>query len=160
MKNHLIKLAAVAALAGGMAVAQTSPAPAPQPGQAKAGMRSWGMARQRMMQALNLTDAQKQQAKAIFQQARQSAQPVRQQLQQNRQALSAAVKANDAAQIQSLSNQQGQLEGQLLAIRSEARAKFYSSLTPDQKAKADQMQQRMRERMQERIQQRRANQNG
>ncbi len=154
MKNHLMKLAAVAALACGMAFAQTAPAPAPQPGQAKTGIRA--RVRQRMMQALNLTDAQKQQAKTIFQQARQSSQPVRQQLQQNRDALAAAVKANDTAQIQSLSNQQGQLRGQLLAIRSEAMAKFYNTLTPDQKAKADQMHQRIRERMQ----QRRGNQNG
>ena len=42
-----------------------------------------GRMRQRMMQALNLTDAQKQQAKAIFQQARQNAQPL-EQLQENR----------------------------------------------------------------------------
>jgi protein CpxP len=144
MKHQLTKLATVTALATGMALAQaTAPAPAPQ--------RAPGMVRQRMMQALNLTDDQKAQAKSIFQQARQSAQPVREQLKQNREALAAAVKVNDTAQIQTLSTQQGNLRGQLLAIHSEAMAKFYSTLTPDQKAKADQMRQRIRQRMQQRF---------
>jgi Spy/CpxP family protein refolding chaperone len=118
------------------------------------------MVRQRLMQALNLTDDQKAQAKAIFQQARQSSQSVRDQLKQNGEALAAAVKANDTAQIQTLSAQQGTLRGQLLAIQSEAMAKFYNTLTPDQKAKADQMRQRIRQRIQQRMQQRRGNQNG
>ncbi len=114
------------------------------------------MFRPRMMQSLNLTEDQKTQAKAIFQQARQNSQPIVQELKQNREALAAAVKANDTAQIQSLSAKQGSLRGQLLTIHSEAMAKFYGTLTPDQKAKADQMQQRVRERMQRR----RGNQNG
>jgi Spy/CpxP family protein refolding chaperone len=38
----------------------------------------------------------------------------------------------------------------MLGIRSEAMAKFYTTLTPEQKAKADQMQQRMRTRMSQR----------
>ena len=160
MKKHVLKLATVAALAAGMALAQT-PAPAPQPGRGMAGMGMRGMGmrgmiHQRMMQNLNLTDAQKEQAKAIFQEARQNAQPIREQLQQNRQALAAAVKANDTSQIQSLSAQQGNLRGQLLTIQSEARAKFYNTLTPDQKTKADQMRQRIRQRMQQRM----GNQNG
>ncbi len=160
MKKHVLKLATVAALAAGMVLAQT-PAPAPQPGRGMAGMGMRGMGmrgmiHQRMMQNLNLTDAQKEQAKAIFQEARQNAQPIREQLQQNRQALAAAVKANDTSQIQSLSAQQGNLRGQLLTIQSEARAKFYNTLTPDQKTKADQMRQRIRQRMQQRM----GNQNG
>ena len=113
--------------------------------------------RQRMMQALNLTDAQKQQAKTIFQQAKQNAQPLAQQLKQNREALAAAVKANDVAQIHSLAAQQRQPAGQMLGIRTEAMAKFYSSLTPDQKAKADQMHERIKARMQQRRQQRNSN---
>ena len=147
MKQQLVKFATVAALAAGMAFAQT-PAPAqPQAG----GMHARrGAMHHRMMQALNLTDAQKQQAKSIFQQAKQSAQPLREQMKQNRTALSAAVKANDVAQIHSLSAQQGTLRGQMLGIRLEAMAKFYQTLTPEQKAKADQIQQRIQTRMQQR----------
>lgn len=156
MKQHFVQFATIAALAAGMAFAQTTPsAPAePHPG------HSWarrGAMRQRMMQALNLTDAQKQQAKAIFQEARQNAQPLRDQLKQNHDALAAAVKANDTAQIQSLTAKQGTLHGQMLDIRSEAMAKFYATLTPDQKAKADQIHQQIKSRMDQRRQQRKAN---
>jgi Spy/CpxP family protein refolding chaperone len=106
------------------------------------------------MQALNLTDSQKQQAKAIFQQTRETTKPIADQLKQNHEALTAAIKANNVAQIDSLSAQQGTLRGQLLAARSEGRAKFYALLTPDQKAKADQMHQQFKQRMEERMQQR------
>ena len=90
---------------------------------------------------LNLTTAQKTQAKSIFQDARQSAQPVRQQLQQTRQAMRAAVQANDAAQIQQLSTTEGGEMGQLTAIRSSAMAKVYQILTPDQQQKFAEFQQ-------------------
>jgi len=144
MKQRLMQMAAAAVLAGGMAMAQTAaPAPTPQAAAGQAQAKPRVALRRHMMQALNLTGAQKQQAKAIFQQARQDSQPVAQQLRQNREALAAAVKANDTAQIQQLATQQGTLRGQELAIRSGAMAKFYSTLTPEQRAKADQMQQRM-----------------
>ncbi len=160
MKSRLIKYAATAAMAAGMVFAQT----ATQPGQSGAATPAPGQHavkpraafHRRMMQALNLTPAQQQQAKAIFQQAHQNAQPIVQQLRQNRQAMAAAVKSNDVAQIQSLSSQLGTLQGQVTAIRAESMAKFYSTLTPDQRTKADQMQQKVRQR----IQQRKAGNNG
>lgn len=145
--KYLVKFATIATVAAGMALAQTPATPAHP---IKHALRT------RMMQALNLTDSQKQQAEAIFQQAKQNAQPLREQLKQNREALTAAVKANDVAQIHSLSLQRGNLEGQLLGIRSEAQAKFYSGLTPDQKTKTDQM----RERIKSRLRQRKAARNG
>jgi Spy/CpxP family protein refolding chaperone len=151
MKQHLMKFATVAAVAAGMAFAQTpAPAPAPQPGQAATHARPRAMVRRRLMQALNLTDAQKQQAKAIFQQARQDSASIREQLKQNREALAAAVQANDSAKIQQLSNQMGTLQGQALSIRSQSMAKFYSTLTPDQQAKANQLRQKIQQRMQQR----------
>ena len=103
-----------------------------------------------MMNQLNLTAAQKAQAKTIFETARQNAKPLRDQLMQNHQSLWAAVKANDTAQIQKLSTEQGNLHGQLVANRSLAMAQFYQILTPEQRAKADQMHQNMQTRMQER----------
>jgi periplasmic protein CpxP/Spy len=160
MKN-LVKFATVAAMAAGLTFAQTQAPAAPAqtpPGKMRAGRR--GAVRKRMMERLNLTDAQKAQAKAIFQQAKQNAQPLKQQLKQNRAALSASVKANDEAQIHSLSLQRGKLEGQMLAIRSEARAKFYAGLTPDQRTKADQMRRQVRAHMEQRMKQRKAANNG
>jgi Spy/CpxP family protein refolding chaperone len=105
---------------------------------------------QRLVRQLNLTESQKAQAKAIFQDVRQSTQALRDQMQQTRQALSAAVKQNNASQIQQLSIAAGNLQGQLLSIRSAGMAKFYALLTPDQQAQVDQAQQRLRQRLQKR----------
>jgi Spy/CpxP family protein refolding chaperone len=158
MKHQFLKLTAAAVLAGATAMAQTpAPAESAQPGMRQHAFKR-GMARQRMMQALNLTDSQKQQAKAIFQQTRENTKPIVDELKTNRQALSAAIKANDVGQIHSLSAKQGKLRGQILAARSEGKAKFYALLTPDQKAKADQMHAQFRQKMQQRMQQR--NQSG
>jgi Spy/CpxP family protein refolding chaperone len=148
MKKTFTVFAATLALAGGLAMAQTATAPAtPAVPHARQHMR---MMRQRIAQQLNLTDAQKAQAKSIFQQSREQTKPVRDQLKTNRQALAAAVKANDTGQIQQLSQQEGSLLSQLVAARAEARAQFYQILTPDQKAKADQMAAHFKARMQQR----------
>lgn len=155
MKHSFVRFATVAAMAAGLAVAQTPGAPAqPRPGKMWA---KQGAVRGRMLRQLNLTDAQKQQARTVFQQAKQNAEPLVKQLRENREALAAAVKANDTARIHSLSAQQGHLQGQLLGIRNEAQAKFYSNLTPEQKAKADQMRSKVRERMNQRQEKRKAN---
>ena len=153
MNQYLTRMAMVTALAAGFAFAQ---APAPQTAPAQTSVKPRALVRRRLIKALDLTAAQKQQAKTIFQQAKQNAQPIRQQLQQNREAFAAAVKANDTAQIQALASQQGNLQGQVAAIRGESMAKFYSNLTPEQRAKADQV----RQRIQQRIQQRKLGNNG
>jgi len=154
MKRNLIQLATVAALAAGMAIAQ-APAGAQAPAAGTQASRTThrpfrAAVRQRMMQALNLTDAQKQQAKAIFQQARATNQPIRQQLQQNRQAMRQAIKSDDEATIQQLSKTEGALTSQMIANRNVAAAQFYKLLTPEQRAKADQMHQNMRQRFEQR----------
>jgi Spy/CpxP family protein refolding chaperone len=90
--------------------------------------------------ALNLTDAQKASAQQIFAKAQESAKPLRQQLRQTHQALNEAVKAGKpASDLQAITSQQGAVMGQLAEIRAEAYSNFYAQLTPDQKAKADQM---------------------
>jgi Spy/CpxP family protein refolding chaperone len=153
MKLHLIQFAAVTALATGMPLAQaqaTGARPAPQ----KAPFTHPVFGHEQMMQALNLTTAQKQQAKTIFGDARQKAEPIRQEMRQNREALHAAVKANNTAQIEGLSSHQGELQGKALAIRSEAMAKFYAILTPEQRTKQDQMLSRMWQRMEQRMRER------
>jgi len=95
-----------------------------------------------MTSQLGLTDAQKAQAKAIFQAAWQSAKPVRQELRQERQAVQAAIKAGKSAQeIEQLAKVEGTDMGQLAAIRASAFAKFYSTLTPDQKQKLESLHQ-------------------
>jgi periplasmic protein CpxP/Spy len=155
MKPIVIRFATAAALAAGMAFAQ-APVHPPQQPPAKTQVNRRAMLRRRMMRALNLTDTQKQQAKSIFQEARQNAQPLQQQLRQNRQALAAAIKADNTAQIHNLTATQANVRAQVMEIRSDAAAKFYAMLTPDQRAKADQLHQRIRQRMM----QQRAGQNG
>jgi Spy/CpxP family protein refolding chaperone len=135
MKRTMTILAG-AALAAGLVLAQT----------ATTHHNPRATARQRMMQALNLTDAQKAQAKTIFENARQSTAPLRAELKQDREALRAAVKANDRAQIGRLSAVEGQAIGKLMAVRTEAMAKFYQQLTPEQRAKAEQMHQQWKSR--------------
>jgi Spy/CpxP family protein refolding chaperone len=148
MNRHLMRLPVVAALAAGFVFAQ-APSTTTQPGSGRAAVR------RRIAQALNLTDAQKQQAQAIVQQTRQAVQPLRQQAKQNRQALMAAIQAvKSDVEIHQLALTQGNLAGQLVAARAEALAKFYSMLTPEQRAKAALMRQRVRQMIEQRIQQR------
>ena len=91
----------IAAMAAGLAVAQPA---VPARG---AGRQA---ARHRMMNAFTYGRAGAE-AKEIFQQARETALPVAKQLKDNREAMQAAIKANDTAQIQTLSTQQGHCRG-------------------------------------------------
>lgn len=142
-----MRLSLIAALAAGLAFAQ-APSTA---------VRPRAVVRKRIVQALNLTDAQKQQAQAIVQQTRQTVQPLKQQAKQNRQALMAAIKAGKGdVEIHQLALTQGNLAGQLVAARAEALAKLYATLTPEQRAKADLMGQKLRQMFKQRLQQRRS----
>jgi Spy/CpxP family protein refolding chaperone len=153
MKPRLFQFAAVTALAAGMALAQ-APATGTRPAPQRVPFAHPVFGHEQMMQALDLTTVQQQQANTIFGGARQKAEPIRQEMRQNREALHAAVKANNISQIERLSSHQGELQGKALAIRSEAMAKFYAILTPEQRTKADQMLSRMWRRMEERMRER------
>jgi Spy/CpxP family protein refolding chaperone len=156
MKRNLIRFGSAAVLAAGMAFAQSA---APATGQtptptapAKPGMRSFRHNyRERMMQELNLTPEQREKADAIFRKARLNAQPIREEMRRNREAMATAIKANDTAKIRELATERGRLAGQMAAIHSEATAKFYSTLSPGQRAKAEQIHQRFEQRWRERM---------
>jgi hypothetical protein len=90
---------------------------------------------------LAMTPSQKDQAHTAMLEARQSAQPIRQELTDTNKALQAAIRADDTAQVQRLSTTEGQEIGQLIGIRSSAVAKVYKTLTPDQKVRAQALQQ-------------------
>ena len=140
MKNTWLRFALATAVSGGMLVAaaqevHSQPAqPAPATQQHRQFHRG-----ARFAQYLELTPAQRTEAKTIFQSARQTAMPVRQEMKQVRTEMFQAVRANDKAKIDQLSAREGKLQGQLFAIRHEAFAKLYSNLTPAQRAKADQL---------------------
>jgi Spy/CpxP family protein refolding chaperone len=144
--------AAVATFAVGITFAQT-PSGDLQPGDAhtpegRLGFMRGHMDLDRVAQALNLTNSQKEQARTIYQHARETAQPIREEVKQNREKLSAVAKAsNSEGDIQKLAQEQGRLLGKLIAIHTEASAKFYQLLTPEQRVKADQMHEQFRQRM-------------
>jgi len=93
---------------------------------------------------LELTDAQKEQAKAIFVGARQSAQPIVTQLRQGHESMYNAVTTNNQDEIRAIGGRQGALAGQLATVYGNAFAQFYAILTPEQQAKAGRLHDRMR----------------
>jgi Spy/CpxP family protein refolding chaperone len=98
------------------------------------------------MAALNLTDAQKEFAKQLRTDTAAQTKPLRDQLRQNRQDLKAAIQSNNAGAITQLSERQGQLQGQLAAIHGKAMASFHAQLTPEQKAKLDELREQRKQR--------------
>jgi Spy/CpxP family protein refolding chaperone len=157
MKKQLINFLGAGALAAGMAFAQApSAATAPEPGTSSSvtpGTHRQMMQKRidRLTRELSLTPSQQSQAKSIFSKASADATPLRSQLKANTSALRAAVKANDRGQIDQLSATEGNLIGKMVAIRSNANASFYRTLTPEQQTKFTQFQQQARARWHNRL---------
>ncbi len=108
-----------------------------------------------MAKQLNLTDAQKAQIKTIMQSQRTTMRPLMLQMAQNREAMLTATSggAFDQAKVQAIATQQAQLISQMTVLKEQLRSQIYNTvLTPDQKAKADQMRQNQLTRMNERLQ--------
>lgn len=145
MKNNYLRFAGAAVLASGMLLAQAPAASGPSEPSAHARRLHRGEVLDNLAQKLSLTDDQKQQAKSILEAARASAQPVAHQLRQQKLALRDAVKAGKPdADIDQLSSSAGALLGQLTAIRTKGFAKIYALLTPDQRVKAQQLDEQFR----------------
>jgi Spy/CpxP family protein refolding chaperone len=87
---------------------------------------------------LDLTDAQKTAAKAIFDSAKTQADPVATQMREAHQAVQAAVKDNKSdSEIDALTARAGTLTGQLTAINAKAQRAFRQLLTQQQRDKVD-----------------------
>jgi Spy/CpxP family protein refolding chaperone len=73
-----------------------------------------------------------------------------QQLASQRQQMLAATQNGqfDEAKVQAIAGQQGQTLANLIVLRQELQSKIYGLLTPEQRTKFDQMQQRRLEHMQ------------
>ena len=142
MQKPLIRFGLVITLVAMVAFTQT-PGGGSRPSQQ--GRLGFTRHLEHLTQALNLSDSQKEQVGAIFQQARVSAQPVLEELSQTRAKLTAATKdgASDV-ESQKLADEQGRLIGKLVAIRAQARSRFYRVLTPEQRVKAEQMHEQFR----------------
>lgn len=156
MKKTWLRFAAAAAFAGGMLLAAQEPGTQPAN---SAEQPQYGRGA-RIARYLDLTAEQQAQAEAEFRAVRQSAQPIRRQLKQVRAAIFQAVRANDTAGIDRLSAQEANLKGQISAMRHEAFARIYGALTPEQRAKADQLPAHLREMRQRRMESHRNPSNG
>jgi periplasmic protein CpxP/Spy len=105
----------------------------------------------RGMRELNLTDAQKEQLKAMHAQQREAMKPVREQQRQLREQIQQALEAGnaDAARIGQLTIQAHTLRLQMKGEHEKAMAAFVNILTPEQKAQWDKMQQERQQRMEQ-----------
>jgi hypothetical protein len=81
---------------------------------------------------LGLSTTQAGQATTYFTEALTAITPLETTLHTDRQSLQTAIKANDAANIETLSTNVGSLNGQVLALQSKADAQFYAILSPGQ----------------------------
>src|SRR5882724_6549512 len=138
--SNLLSLVTIGALAICTLSAQT-PAPADQSTQATQARSHrkapGGRMVARLSRQLSLTPDQQNQARAIFQEARTQQQSLAPKLKDERQAMSSAIKSDNEAQIDQLAQQNAQLNSSARAIHAKAMAKFYATLTPDQKTKFD-----------------------
>jgi periplasmic protein CpxP/Spy len=105
----------------------------------------------RVARQLGLTDAQKQDIKAViqghkadFQALAQKAMPVHQQLR-------AAIQSNDEAAIQNLSGELGQVAVDRAVLAARVHQEVFAKLTPDQRAKAAALLQQFQARRQARL---------
>jgi Spy/CpxP family protein refolding chaperone len=95
---------------------------------------------------LDLTEAQKAEAKEIFKEARESAKPLVAQLREGHKAMAEAIKAGTSElELEQLASEQGTLVGKVAGIYAKAFSKFYASLTPEQKQKADKLHEQFKE---------------
>ncbi len=101
---------------------------------------------------LDLTDAQKAEAKTILDNARQASQPYVTQLREGHQQMEQAVKSGAGAQqLQQIADNQGATIAKVIGIHASAFSQFYALLTPEQKAKADKLHGQFKDRMGERF---------
>lgn len=139
MRNRILIIAGIAALVIGATIFALGQG---HPGQ---GERMHGGGPEEMIEhlsrELNLTDAQKEQAKAILQAQRASEEERHTKLDDIRKQIDAAT-ANgqfDEAQVRPLANQQAQLMADQMVDHLRTHSKLFGLLTAEQRVKADQM---------------------
>jgi len=143
MKQRVLTIAGAAFLAAGMIFAQTGTAAEMNSSAGHTRFHRGGGMMGRLAYRLNLSDAQRQQAKGIFQDLRTQSQPIRAQLRESRQALmNAAQSGQSADQLNQLAQAEAAPLAQLAALRAQAFGKLYAILTPAQQQQFQAMQSR------------------
>jgi Spy/CpxP family protein refolding chaperone len=92
---------------------------------------------ERLSKRLNLTADQEKQVRGFFADARMQAKPLEAKLHEERASLNTAVKSDSEQQIDQITHQNADVLAKLQAIHMKTRAKVYSILTREQKAKYD-----------------------
>ena len=94
----------------------------------------------RMTKELNLTDSQQTQIKTIMQAEKAKIQPLRQQLRRNQRAENAAISSTfDETEARAFAGKQAQIMSDVVVERQRMKSEIYAVLTPDQRAKAQQL---------------------
>lgn len=143
MRNRILIIAGIAALVIGATVLAVGHG-FQGPGEHRRGP-GHGEMLEHMARELGLTDAQKQQVKAIMEGVESSTEGTREKLEDIHKQVEAAT-ANgqfDEATIRNLANQQAQLESDMMVEHLRAMSKMYAVLTPEQRVKAEEMHKRM-----------------
>jgi len=140
---------------GGPAAADTDKAaPKDEPGGQKQcghckGHGHWkGHRLDRFFEKLNLSDAQKQQAKAIATEERTKMKPLFEQLKAGRDQLDTLRKSGpfDEAKVRSIAKGQADTLTEMIVGRERMRSRIWALLTPEQRAKAEQMREKWKSR--------------
>lgn len=115
------------------------------------GMRG-GKGMGHMFRGLDLTDAQKEQMKAIAEASRESSKTLHDQLRANREQLAKVTEngAFDEVQVQALAQQAGVLHAQMIVAKERVKSQMFAILTPEQKAKAAELKEQSKQRMEAR----------
>ena len=134
MKNKIVTAVAVLTLGASLAVA------APHEGGKFGGRHGrHGMMGEKLAQKLNLTDAQKEQIRAIKTETREQNAAFFQSVRQTRQELRAAKQANDTAKLDALKATFESQRAQMKQIRDAEKQRVLSVLTPEQRTQFEQL---------------------
>jgi len=133
--NKWISVVAVVALSGTMAIAAADTDGGKAWGHGHRGHRGAMMGR--LAQKLNLTDAQKDQLKAMHRSFREENKAFFESARQTRQELKAARQAGDTAKVESLKPVMQSQREQMKQLHQAQKEKFLSILTPEQRTQLE-----------------------
>ena len=111
---------------------------------------------ERLAKKLNLTDAQKEQAKQIMKSSKEKVKELKESMKSIHQKLDAATADGqfDEAQVQALATQQANIMAQMIVEKERTKSQFFAILTPEQQAQANQLKEQMKERFKGKFQER------
>ena len=139
-----LRLVFVSICLTGLAVAQVQPGPRPRPrdfgpGPGLGAGLGPGMNEQRLTRALGLSAEQQNRIHTAFQEAQVITKGAPEKTAELQKQLSAAIKAGNEGEIDRISQDLARLHQEQLATQAKTMAKVYAALTPEQKAKFDQV---------------------